>query len=212
MADEDAESPASVPPEGGANPAQIAADLLDASTPSKVTDLGPALLDERATAATHAARVLAEVIHMKPDALAPLVDRFVHGILSKNKRVVQTSADALPAIAKVAPARVAKHLDRLRELYPEATLPAKDGLVRTFTALCLASVAYQKRLEPILCQALAETDGKTLQRWTEIVLPALKGEPHAAARAVVEERLHEIPKAPAQKIAAQLGIKLRVRR
>mgnify|MGYP000741766283 CR=1 FL=1 len=44
-----------------------------------------------------------------------------------------------------------------------------------------------------------------------IVLPALKGEPHARARGVVEARLYRIPRAIAQQIADILKIKLRVR-
>ena len=91
-----------------------------------------------------------------------------------------------------------------------AASPAgKDGLVRTFAALCSASVAYQKRLEPVLDLALGQADAKTLVRWTEIVLPALKGEPHARARAVVEGRVGELPRPVAQKLAEFLGIKLR---
>ena len=85
----------------------------------------------------------------------------------------------------------------------------KDGLVRTFAALCAASVAYQKRLEPVLTKALNYGEGKTLLRWTETVLPALKGEPHARARAVVENRLYRIPRSVAQPLADLLGIKLR---
>ena len=44
-----------------------------------------------------------------------------------------------------------------------------------------------------------------------LVLPALKGEPHARARGVVEARLYRIPRAIAQQIADFLKIKLRVR-
>ena len=83
--------------------------------------------------------------------------------------------------------------------------------MRTFANLCTASVAYQKRLEPVLTLALEICDGKTLLRWSELVLPALKGEPHARARAVVEDRLDRIPRSIAQQIAQSLGVKLRVR-
>src|SRR5690606_11670644 len=100
-------------------------------------------------------------------------------------------------------------LPSLTEGFTEASDIGKDGLVATFAALCTASVAYQKRLEPVLELALSSAEPKTLQRWTEIVLPSLKGEPHARARAVVEERLNHIPRQHAQPIAAFLGIKLR---
>jgi hypothetical protein len=178
---------------------------------AKVMEYGTALLDDRASTATLAARVLAEVLAQQPELVVPAVDKFALGVASQNKRVAQTSADALPAIARIAPARVAKHLERLKNCYGDCLEPGKDGLMRTFATLCAASVAYQKRLEPVIKKGLGEADGKTLRRWTELVLPALKGEPHANARAVVEARLERIPRAHAQKIADYLGIRLRPR-
>ena len=169
------------------------------------------LATEKSTVATHAARVVHEVIQRKPEIIVSLVERFGKGITSDNKRVVQTCSDGLPAITKVAPAKVAKQLDLLRAAFEPASATGRDGLVRTFAGLCRASVAYQKRLEPILTTALESADGKTLRRWCEIVLPALKGEPHARAREVVENRLERIPRADAQDIANFLGIRLRVR-
>src|SRR5262249_40933878 len=140
---------------------------------------------------------------------APHIERFVRLLMSENARVVQTSAHALPALARVAPAKVARHLDRLRAGYDEASDVAKEGMVRTFVALCIASVAYQRRVVDVLEKALLGVEPKTLVRWTELVLPALKGEPHAQARAVVEQRLYEIPRQQAEKIAEFLGVKLR---
>jgi len=137
------------------------------------------------------------------------VDKLVAGVCSKQKRVVQTSADALPLLSRISPARVAKHLPRLNEAFDETNAIGKDGLVRTFAGLCTASVAYQARLEPVLTKALEQADGKTLLNWSQVVLPALKGEPHARAREVVEQRLYRIPRSSAQKIADFLGIRLR---
>jgi hypothetical protein len=193
---------------GSANEAER---VLSGEDPGAITALGSQLIEGSEKGATASARVLSEVIVRKPEAVVPLVDRFVTGIRSDNKRVVQTSAEALPVIAKIAPARVAKHLEKLKSAFDVTSEVGKDGLVRTFAALCAASVAYQKRLEPVLKKALGEADGKTLIAWTQGVLPALKGEPHANARAVVEERLATLPKATAQPIADFLGIKLRVR-
>ena len=126
-----------------------------------------------------------------------------------NARAVQAGAHALPVLARVAPAKVARHLEKLRGSFDSASETGKEGMVRTFVALCLASVAYQKRVVDVLERALAGAEPRTLQRWTEIVLPALKGEPHAQARAVVEQRLPEIPRPLAEKIGEFLGIKLR---
>ncbi|MGB3050052.1 MAG: hypothetical protein WBB42_03595 [Polyangiales bacterium] len=185
--------------------------LSDESPQSKIAEHGETMMDGPRTAATQSARVLSEVILEKPELVVPLVAKFAKGISSSNKRVVQTSAEALPAIARIAPARVARQLDVLKASFEEANDVGKDGLVKTFAALCTASVAYQKRLEPVLTLALNGTDGKTLLAWSQIVLPALKGEPHARARAVVEGRLDLIPRAYAQQIADFLGIKLRIR-
>ena len=109
------------------------------------------------------------------------------------------------------PTALRGYLEVLKAAYEPAIWDGRDGLVRTFAALCTASVAYQKRLEPSLTTALEGADGKTLLRWSLIVLPALKGEPHARARSVVEARLYRIPRSIAQQIAEFLKIKLRVR-
>ena len=197
-------------PKTGAS--KIAAEILASEDVApRVAEQAELLLDSRSTTATRAARVLHELVAEHADLLSPHVEKFAKGIGSKHKRVVQTSADALPAIARIAPARVAKHLDTLKASFEPTTVDGKDGLVRTFANLCTASVAYQKRLEPVLTLALEGCDGKTLLRWSEIVLPALKGEPHARARAVVEERLDRIPRSIAQQIATKLGVRLRVR-
>jgi hypothetical protein len=185
--------------------------LEDESPQSKIAEHGETMMEGPRTAATQSARVLSEVITAKPELVVPLVAKFARGISSSNKRVVQTSAEALPAIARIAPARVARQLDVLKSSFEEANEVGKDGLVKAFAALCTASVAYQKRLEPVLTLALNGADGKTLFTWSQIVLPALKGEPHARARAVVEGRLDLIPRAYAQQIADFLGIKLRLR-
>ena len=187
----------------------VAAGIVTDAQTADIAALGAQLVDDRVATATQAARVLEEVLALKPEMLVTLIDRFVTGVLGDNPRVVQTCAAALPHMARLAPARVARHLQLLTDSFSAASAPGKDGLVRTFAALCSASVAYQKRLEPVLDLALGQADAKTLVRWTEIVLPALKGEPHARARAVVEGRVTELPRPIAQKLADFLGIKLR---
>jgi len=195
---------------GGA--AAAALKILNEESPqSKIAEHGETMMEGPRTAATQSARVLSEVIAEKPELVVPLVAKFAKGVSSSNKRVVQTSAEAHPAIARIAPARVARQLEVLKSSFEQANDVGKDGLVKTFAALCTASVAYQKRLEPVLTLALNGADGKTLFEWTQIVLPALKGEPHARARAVVEGRLNLIPRSYAQQIADFLGIKLRLR-
>ncbi len=197
-------------PAGGA--AVEARAILESETrTAQLAELGLTMMEGGATNATHAARVVSEIANAEVQLVVPLVDKLARGLSSRHRRVVQTAAEALPRIARVAPARVARQLDILRGSFDDGTLVAKDGLVRTFAALCTASVAYQKRLEPVLVQALGEADGKLLLQWTQVVLPALKGEPHANARAVVEERLDRIPRHIAQEIAEILKIKLRIR-
>lgn len=176
-----------------------------------ITEVGDELVSGKKALAAAAARSIDALLEREPELVVPIIDRFVKAIAADDKRAAQTAAAALPVMARVAPARVARHLPRLKDGFDAATPVGKDGLVRTFAALCTASVAYQKRLEGVLNKALGEADAKTLQKWTEVVLPALKGEPHARARATVEARLERIPKAVAQKIADFLGIKLRLR-
>lgn len=201
------------PPKAPPRPlsAQAAAIIASDAPLPLVQEQGALMLGSSVTSAVQAARVLHELVDHKPELVVSLAEKFARGLTSKHKRVVQASADALPAIARIAPAKVARHLELLKSSYEPAILDGRDGLVRTFAALCTASVAYQKRLEPSLTTALERADGKTLLRWSRIVLPALKGEPHARARGVVEARLYRIPRAIAQQIADFLKIKLRVR-
>ncbi|HMI91152.1 MAG TPA: hypothetical protein VK509_07300 [Polyangiales bacterium] len=189
--------------------ADIAAELLAGTAEPPLIYYARALEDENAHHASQAARVFEELIAQKPELCAPHIERLVRGLTSAHPRVVQAAAAALPVLARVAPAKVARHLERLLTGYAAASEVAKDGLVRTFVALCVASVAYQRRVIDVLEAALASADPKTLPRWTELVLPALKGEPHAQARAAVERRLQEIPRPQAEKIAEFLGIRLR---
>lgn len=187
----------------------VAAELIAAADAHAVLRHAALLEDEREGPSSQAARVLQEIAEQKPEMLVPLIERFSRLLVSKNKRVVQTCAAALGPLSRIAPAKVAKQLPLLTQNWEHTTEEGQDGLVRAFAGLCTASVAYQKRLEPALARALGDADPKLLIRWTEIVLPALKGEPHARARAVVEQRLPNIPRPLAQKIADFLGIKLR---
>jgi len=187
----------------------LALELIAANDGQAVSRHLASLEDEREAPANQAARLVQELAEHKPELLVPLIERFSRLLVSKNKRVAGSAAAALPPLSRIAPAKVAKQLPLLTQNWEDTTEEGKDGLVRTFAGLCTASVAYQKRLEPALARALGEADPKLLIRWTEIVLPALKGEPHARARAVVEERLPNIPRPQAQKIADFLGIKLR---
>jgi hypothetical protein len=192
------------------NPVQsLALELIAANDGQSVLRHLASLEDEREAPANQAARLVQELAEHKPELLVPLIERFSRLLISKNKRVAGSSAAALPPLSRIAPAKVAKQLPLLTQNWEDTTEEGKDGLVRTFAGLCTASVAYQKRLEPALARALGEAEPKLLIRWTEIVLPALKGEPHARARAVVEERLPNNPRPQAQKIADFLGIKLR---
>ena len=184
-----------------------AARIIETNDANAVLLLGDGMSSEKLVNAT--CKTVDDILAAKPDLLVGLVDRFVVLIASPHKRTIQSVALALPVMARVAPARVARHLQALTERFPETNEVGKDGLVSTFAALCMASVAYQKRLEPVLDVALSTADAKTLQRWAEIILPSLKGEPHARARAGVEGRLPALPRALSQPIATFLGIKLR---
>jgi hypothetical protein len=189
----------------------VVALLADPAAPSLVGQQCEMLTDSRPQIASQAANVIAQVFATRPELVVPHVSKLSKAIVTKNKRVVQVCADAMPSIAKVAPARVARELDFLRNGFANSLEEGQDGLVRTFATLCIASVAYQKRLEPVLTEALSIAEGKTLLRWTQAILPSLKGEPHARARAVVEGRLDALARPVSQPIADFLGIKLRPR-
>jgi hypothetical protein len=194
------------------NPSQegvVAEEVVGTTAESDLESLVAQLEDASKTTSTKAARTVEEIASNKSDLLVPHIEKLMNLLSSNQNRVVQTCANALPNIARVAPAKVAKHLDLLTTMFDSLSDTGKDGSVRTFVALCNASIAYQKRLITVIERALSGADGKTLQRWTDLILPVLKGEPHAQARAEVERRLNDIPRPIARKIAESLGIQLR---
>jgi hypothetical protein len=192
--------------------ADVAALIVSGEAELGLPHFAATLDDQNPNVSNQAIRVFEEVALLKPELCAPYIDRMVRLLNSANPRVVQGSAQVLPLLARVAPAKVARHLEKLRTGYDATSDVAKEGTVRTFVALCLASVAYQKRVVDVFEKALGTAEPKTLVRFTELVLPALKGEPHAQVRAVVEHRLPEIPRPQAEKIAELLGIRLRASR
>jgi hypothetical protein len=191
--------------------AALATELVAGTAQPGLDHYVRGLVDPKETASTLASRVLEEVANQKPELLAPSIERFVSGLGSERPRVAQCSAHVLPILARVAPAKVAKHLATLQASFSAGSETARDGLVRTFVSLCLASVTYQKRLIEVFEQALRDADPKALARWVELILPALKGEPYAQARTVAEHRMNEptLPRPVAQRLAELLGVKLR---
>lgn len=159
----------------------------------------------------HAAQVLQELVQRKPELLAPQIEGLVALLASARTVAAMCAAHCLPVLARVTPAKVAKQLKTLQAALPTAPPIAKDGIVRTFVALCVASVTYQKRLIDSFELALRTAPPDQLTAWVEHILPALKGEPYAQARGVVERRLPdpELPRDVAQHIADFLGVKLR---
>ncbi|HKU38574.1 MAG TPA: hypothetical protein VJR89_10520 [Polyangiales bacterium] len=189
----------------------IATELVAGTADPTLDHYVRGLVDPKESTAVLAAKVLEEVANHKPELLAPHIERLVSALNAERPKIAQCSAHCLPILARVAPAKVAKHLKTLQGSFGTASEIARDGLVRTFVSLCLASVTYQKRLIDVFEQALREADPKTLVRWVELILPALKGEPYAQARAVAEQRLTEpeLPRPVAQRVAELLGVKLR---
>jgi hypothetical protein len=207
--------PTVAPPESAA---ATEAPVLSAAASAVLAGVEPGLLhyvqamEQEGRPASQAARVVEEVVQQKPQLGAPHIAKLVKALLSGPARATQAAAACLPLLAKTAPAKVARHLELLREGFGRADEVAKDGMVRVFVALCLASVAYQRRVIDMLEIALSGAEPKQLVQWTELALPALKGEPHAQARDVVEKRLPELPRPQAQRIADFLGVKLRLSR
>jgi len=191
---------------------EIAAAIIDGTSSHDLGHYVAALSGGVASAETQAARVVDEVLERQPRLGAPYIAKLVGLLGSDNPRVVQTCAHALPLLGRAAPAKVAKRMPALREQFETGTETVRDGVLRTFAALCAASVAYQQRLIDLFERALREAEPATLSSWSALLLPTLKGEPHAQAREVVEGRIGGLPRVEAEKIAEQLGIKLRLSR
>jgi hypothetical protein len=189
----------------------LAGDVVAGTSGVSLEQYVAQLSDPKEATSQQAAHVLEELTASKPELLAPQIEQLVSLLGSARPRAVQTAAQCLPALARVTPAKVAKQLKNMQAAFPNASEPAKDGLVRTFVALCVASVTYQKRLIESFELALRTADAKQLPGWVEHILPALKGEPYAQARAVAEQRVQDaaLARPVAQQVADLLGIKLR---
>jgi len=169
------------------------------------------LSNDQESLALQAAHTLSELADQKPELLPPHIEALIAALHAERAAVAQSAARSLPILARVAPAKVAKHLKTMQAAFANASELARDGLVRTFVALCIASVTYQKRLIDNFEFALRTADAAQLPGWVEHILPALKGEPYAQARSVVEKRLYDpaLPRPVAQHVADLIGVKLR---
>lgn len=201
----------SVRPESGVQVSAqaIAQAIVGGTAEPGLPHYARALEDPSESTATLAARVIEEVVRLRPDLGAPHIERFARLLTSKQARVARACAAALPEIARVAPAKVAKHVGAFRAAYDGATEATREAMLRTWVTLCSASIAYQARLVDGIEHALAEAPLKNLPGWAELALPALKGEPYAQVRAVVERRLGELPRPIAQKLAERFNIRFR---
>lgn len=198
------------PPARGA--VAIAAAIVAGTAEPGLAHYARGLEDPDKTAASLAARVVEAVAKERPGLVTPHVERLIRQLGSPHAPVVRACADTLPELARVTPARVAKHSAALRTAWGGGSDVARDGILRTWVALCSASIAYQARLVGAIEEALESADPKALARWAILALPALKGEPHAQTREVVERRLAELPRPEAHKLADKLGIRLRASR
>ncbi|MCC7539749.1 MAG: hypothetical protein IT379_26235 [Deltaproteobacteria bacterium] len=185
----------------------LAKDLL-AREDAEATAILVKHLDERETAVSvDVAKVLEIIAAASPKLLGPGADGLAAAIRSTNARTATVASTLLAVAAPAVPARVAKHLDALLKVFPVGAPAVRDALVRAFAGLCAASVAYQRRLGPVLEEALATCSERDLPRWAEVILPSLKGEPHARARAIVERRMPELPRPGVLRVAKLLGVK-----
>jgi hypothetical protein len=196
-------------PKIGTGAAAIAEKIISEKDSPSILAYARQLRHDRDSTIIKAARVLDEVVSRKPEMGTGVVSTLVQGLFSSHPRVVQMSATALPAVARVSPAKVAKHLVEIQENFQTASEAAQTGIVRTYVALCLASVSYQRKLEHVFQQLLTDASAEQLAVWSDILLPALKGEPYASCRAIVEDRLERLPRDLAHGVAMGLGIKLR---
>src|SRR5690606_2692608 len=80
-----------------------------------IAELGDDLVSGKKALVTSAARVIDALLEREPEAVVPIIDRFVKAVGGDDKRAAQTAAAALPIMARVAPARVARHLPRRSE-------------------------------------------------------------------------------------------------
>lgn len=158
-----------------------------------------------------AAETLRRLADIDPRRMGAVVNRIVPHLALAHPEVVTIAGETLVVLTREVPAKVAKHSDAMLALWPTATPQGRAVMVRILTGLCEASVVYQRRLGPHLERALAEADLEALVEWAAALLPVLKGEPYANARAIAEQRLADLPRDEGRAACATIGISYRGR-
>lgn len=189
--------------------AALAGQLVSGEAGRSLRDYVGAMCSDVESTASQAARVVEETIVQQPSLGAPHIGKLVELLDSPHPRVVQALDTALPALGRVAPAKVAKRMTALRAHFDQGDAPVRDVVIKTLIALCAASVAYQRRVLDVFLRGIAEAPAASLLDWVPSLLPILKGEPYAEARDRVEARLPALPAREAQALAEHLGIRLR---
>src|SRR5262245_65745945 len=92
----------------------IAAELVAGTAEPPLDHYVRGLVDPKESTAVLASKVLEEVANQKPELLAPHIERLVSALGAERPKIAQCSAHALPILARVAPAKVAKHLKTLQ--------------------------------------------------------------------------------------------------
>src|SRR5690606_13432760 len=73
-----------------ANDATASGPLGDINGERSIAELGDDLVSGKKTAATQAAKVIETLLEQEPEAVVPIIDRFVKAIAGEDKRAAQT--------------------------------------------------------------------------------------------------------------------------
>ncbi|QQR90150.1 MAG: hypothetical protein IPJ88_18755 [Myxococcales bacterium] len=187
----------------------IAEQIVESGDKVAMKSLADDLIVSSTAKINHAAEILDLVLAKKIELGASIADALVKALLGKNRKASSMALVRLPELARSAPAKVAKHLALLQSAFETSPSTVQEGIVQIYITLCTASITYQRKLEKTFHKLMENANDKQLLCWAESLLPALKGEPHASTRSIVEARIPELSKSNAKKLADILGIKLR---
>lgn len=191
-------------------PAQATADeIAENNDKEAIKALADDLIATSTAKVNHAAEVIDAVLEKNIELGVHIADALVRALIGKNRKAAAMAQSRLPELSRNAPAKVAKHLAMLQNAFKDASAAVQDGIVEIYLVLCHASITYQRKLEQSFHELMRNANDKQLLVWAEIILPVLKGEPHASTREIIEARIPELTKNNAKKLADILGIKLR---
>lgn len=130
-------------------------------------------LSHKKDIANDSIKVLYEIWEQEPKLIAPYVDVFLEGLLSKNNRLVWGSMMALNKVAALEPDRIFEQLDQIIAAYNSGSVITIDNAIGVLAQVSQASPEYEEVIFPFLLAHLGACRPKEVPQHAERITAAL---------------------------------------